>query len=132
MALWRIMAYHLDDGSCPIEDWYSAQDDEVKAEFDAALTVLSATVDWTDGWQFKVLTKRHLGLGEIRFKIEGNPVRRFRPVGIWPPNREREFVLLAGCEKHRNFYIPLDAFALALEYKRHLEVGVGGLHEYIW
>jgi len=131
MAQWRIMAYHLEGGFCPIQDWYAAQDVEVQAAFDAALTTLSATADWSDTWQFKELTRVHVGLGEIRFKLEGPPIRRFRPVGIWPPIVEREFILLVGCEKNRNVYIPHNALTLALEYKRRWEEREGAVHEYI-
>jgi hypothetical protein len=131
MALWRIMAYHLAGGSCPIQDWYAAQDIEVQAAFDAAFTTLNATADWSDTWQFKELTKAHAGLGEIRFKLDGPPIRRFRPVGIWPPIIPNEFILLLGCEKNRSVYIPHDAFTLALEYKRRWEQGEGEIHDYI-
>ena len=130
MPLWRFMAYHVDPESCPIQDWYQVQGEEVQARFDASLATLGATADWMDTWQFKALTRNHAGLGEIRFKIDGTPIRRFRPVGIWPPLVEREFILLLGCEKHRNLYIPADAFTLALEYRRLLEAGIGEIHEY--
>jgi hypothetical protein len=131
MPLWRFMAYEPAPGSCPIQDWYAAQDEAVQAEFDAALATLSATVDWTDAKSFKVLTKNHIGLGEMRFRLDGPPIRRFRPVGIWPPLVEREFILLVGCEKRRYVYTPADAFTLALEYKRRLEAGIGETHEYV-
>jgi hypothetical protein len=131
MALWQIRAYYLAGGSCPIKDWYALQEVEVRAEFDAALATLSATADWSDTWQFKELTKNHAGLGEIRFKLEGPPLRRFRPVGIWPPIIQGEFILLTGCEKNRNIYIPSNAFTLALEYKRRWEQGEGEVHDYI-
>ena len=130
MALWRILVYRLEDGTCPIRDWYDQQDDEVQALFDASMTILSATADWTDTWRFKVLTKNHAGLGEVRFKLEGPPIRRFRPAGIWPPSDEREFVLLVGCEKWRHVYNPEDAFIKALEYKEKLEAGEGYTDEY--
>jgi len=131
MGLWRVMAYHPEPGSCPIQDWYAVQEEPVQAAFDASLATLIATVDWTDAWQFKALTKSHVGLGEIRFKLEGPPVRRFRPVGIWPPVREREFILLLGCEKNRHVYIPADAFVVALRYKQQLEAGTGEIHDYV-
>jgi hypothetical protein len=133
MSLWQIKAYYRPDGSCPIQDWYAEQDETVQARFDATLATLAATVDWTDTKQFKVLSRGHVGLGEVRFKIEekGRPVRRFRPVGIWPPLAHREFILLVGCEKTKRLYLPPNAFALALELKAQLEAGIGEIHEYL-
>ena len=131
MALWRILAYHTGDFACPIQDWYALQNEEVQAAFDATLIILRATVDWPDTKAFKGLTKKHRGLGEIRFRLDGPPIRRFRPVGIWPPLVAREFVMLLGCEKRMGAYTPKNAFDLALEYKRQFEAGIGGTIEYI-
>lgn len=104
----------------------------IQAEFDAVLGTLAATVDWTDTKSFGVLKRDHLGLGEIRFMLEKPEQRRFRPVGIWPPRAEGEFILLVGCEKERNgVLIPPNAFTLALEYKRRLENGEGGINDYV-
>lgn len=104
----------------------------VQAEFDAALGTLTAIVDWTDTKSFGVLKRDHVGLGEIRFMLEGPEKRRFRPVGIWPPIVEGEFILLVGCEKERNgVLIPENAFTLALEYKRRFEAGEGRIDDYI-
>lgn len=134
--MWQIKAYYLEGGACPIRDWYRVQDVPVQAGFDAALTTLSATADWTDRKIFGILKREHKGLGEIRFKIEKagplKTVRRFRPVGIWPPVVEGEFILLLGCEKGRNgVLIPDDAFTLALDYKRRWERGEGEVYDYI-
>jgi hypothetical protein len=134
--VWKIKAYYLRGGSCPIRDWYRAQDVLVRAEFDAALATLRATSDWTDKKIFGILKREHKGLGEIRFKIEkpgrSKEVRRFRPVGIWPPMIGGEFILLLGCEKERNgVLIPEEAFALALDYKRRWEEREGEIHDYI-
>lgn len=132
MAVWQIKAYHLRSGFCPMQVWYGAQDVPVQAEFDATLTTLKGTVDWTDTKAFGILKRNHAGLAEIRFKLERPELRRFRPVGIWPPIVEQEFILLLGCEKGRNgVLIPPDAFTLALEYKRRLEQGEGEVHDYI-
>lgn len=131
MSLWTFKAYYLVGDTCPIRDWYAAQEIEVQAAYDAALTTLGATEDWEDTKQFGVLRREHAGLGEIRFALDGKPKRRFRPVGIWPPIVEKEFILLVGCEKApRGVYIPEEAFTTALRYKRDLELGIGELHEY--
>ena len=132
MSIWRIKAYWLPGDTCPIRDWYRNQDVPVQAEFDVVLETLQATVDWTDTSSFGVLKRDHKGLGEIRFSLETPEKRRFRPVGIWPPIAEGEFVLLAGCEKRRKgVLIPWNAFTLALEYKRRLADGEGRIDDYV-
>ncbi len=132
MSAWQIRAYYLQGGMCPIRDWYRVQDFPVQAVFDATLAVLKAETDWTDTKAFKVLKRNHAGLGEIRFQLEGPELRRFRPVGIWPPIIEGEFIVLLGCEKLRNgVLIPNEAFTLALDYKRRWENGEGAIHDYI-
>jgi hypothetical protein len=132
MPMWNIKAYWLPGDTCPIQDWYRAQDVPVQAEFDATLGTLTATVDWTDTKAFKVLRRDHAGLGEVRFVLERPEKRRFRPVGIWPPVIEGEFILLVGCEKERNgVLIPENAFTLALDYKRRFEDGEGRVDDYV-
>ena len=121
---WRVVSVRFKNGMQP-------KMSRCRLRLDVALTTLSATDDWSDTRQFKELTKSHTGLGEIRFKLEGPPIRRFRPVGIWPPIVEREFILLLGCEKNRNIYVPPDAFTLALEYKRRWDRGEGEIHDYV-
>src|SRR5487761_1527528 len=117
MALWRLFDYITEDGHNLVAEWYEAQDPEVQAEFDATLLILSATENWDneDLKEFKVLTKKHVGLGEVRFHVNAlargakHPHRRrFRPVGIWPPAVDREFVLILGCEKSGRTFTPDD------------------------
>ena len=132
MSIWQIKAYYLRGGTCPIQDWYRVQDVSVQAEFDATLAVLKATVNWRKTRAFGALKRAHVGLGEIRFKLEKPELRRFRPVGIWPPVTEGEFILLLGCEKERNgVLIPPNVFRLALDYKHRWEQGEGEIHDYI-
>ena len=131
MPLWRIMVYHLAGGTCPFLAWCRAQEPAVRGEFYSALDTLRKERDWLDMESFKPLTRNHVGLGEIRFKLERREhqnriVRRFRPIGIWPPVVEHEFILLLGCEKGRNgILIPPDTFDLALDYKRRFQNGEG-------
>lgn len=132
MSAWKIKAYWLPGGTCPIREWYRNQGVSVQAEFDAALTTLRAVTDWEDTNAFGVLKRDHAGLGEIRFSLGTKPeIRRFRPVGIWPPLIEGEFILLLGCEKLRNgILIPDNAFTLALDYKRRLQQNEGDVDDY--
>lgn len=122
-----------------IREWYAVQDPEVRAEFDATLLILGAISDWQDPGveEFKALSKKHAGLGEIRFYVDTMAVgarrphrRRFRPVGIWPPI-DREFILLIGCEKSGRSYIPHDAFDTALQHRDDLRAGKGTTIEHL-
>jgi hypothetical protein len=132
MSAWQIKAYWLPGGTCPIRDWYRVQNVSVQAEFDATLVTLRAAVDWTDTKAFKALKRNHTGLGEIRFKLEKPRVRRFRPVGIWPPVVDHEFILLLGCEKvGHGVLIPPNAFTLALTYKTLWQNGQGEINDYV-
>ena len=140
MALWRFFEYVTEDDENLMAAWYAAQDPEVQAEFDATLLILRATDDWEneDVEHFKPLVKNHVGLGEIRFYVEGLAPgatrphrRRFRPVGIWPPTTDHEFVLILGCEKSGRTYIPHAAFELALHHKAVLDQGRGTVRERI-
>ena len=99
------MDYVTEDGQNLILDWYEIQDDAVRAQFDVTLDILKAVQDWTDEdvEEFKPLTKKHVGLGEIRFDVPALAPgakrphkRRFRPVGIWPSLNDGEFILILG------------------------------------
>lgn len=131
------MAYYLEGGTCPIRNWYVLQGVPVQAAFDSAMGILAATEDWTDTKTFEVLKRQHAGLGEIRFGVEElrrgeKQWRRFRPVGIWPPRVEREFILLLGCEKESHgVYIPPNAFDLALDYRQRFLDGRGRIDDYV-
>lgn len=123
-----------------IQEWYVAQSPAVQAQFDATLLILNASVNWEDPntEEFKVLTGRHTGLGEIRFHIYTSSPgskrpyrRRFRPVGIWPPTIYGEFTMLLGCEKRRGTYKPHAAFDIALRLKIDFEQGRGSVCDHI-
>jgi hypothetical protein len=137
MALWSFWDYITEDNQDLIADWYALQDDDVQAQFDATLLILSATEDWESEHLevFKSLKREHAGLGEIRFHVmalapgAARPHRRrFRPVGIWPAVN-REFILILGCEKSGRTFIPHDAFGLAIRHKALLEEGRGMIRE---
>jgi hypothetical protein len=139
MPLWRFLDYITADGVNLIQDWYSAQDEDVQLQFDVTLDILRAEANWEDPevGEFKPLTRAHVGLGEIVFHtiIEDATrgkvrKRRFRPVGIWPVARHGEFILILGCEKYGRTLIPHAAFDLALDYKSEFEAGRGTLSEH--
>src|ERR1035437_9190393 len=129
MALWRFLDYRTED-EVPrnlIQVWYGQQGLNVQAEFDATVATLAATENWRKTSNFKLLTKKHIGLGELRFAVKTrkhgkDQIRRFRPVGVWR-EEAREFVFLVGCEKARGAYTPANAFALALGYMKKLDRG---------
>ena len=136
MALWSFLDYRTDDEppKNPIQLWYGRQDREVQADFDVTVAVLAATEDWKKTKTFKLLTRKHAGLAELRFSVRTKnhgkeTIRRFRPLGLWR-EEVREFVFLAGCEKSRGAYTPKDVFEKALEYKAKLEHGKGEVCEH--
>ena len=142
MAIWNFFEFIDETGRNLTAEWYASQEADVRTKFDATLFILAATPDWgfletRDGSKalFKIL-KNHKGLGEIRFGVRRmNPInkkqfnRKFRPVGIWPPTRQFEFILILSCEKIRMTYKPNDAFRLAEEYAKMLAIGKGTIHE---
>ncbi len=136
MTPWRILEYVTADGISPVQDWYEAQEDGVRAAFDNVILLLRAVEDWLnpERVEFANLKREHVGLSEVRFWFKPRFLakhRKFRVAGLYRPD-EREFVLLVGCEKRlRSLYIPRDPFDLAMTYKQHLEVGEGGLREHV-
>ena len=136
MALWRFFDYRTDDWPPrnPIQEWYGKQDLAVQAEFDATVAVLVATEDWEKAKEFKILTRNHAGLAELRFSVittkgKKKIIRRFRPLGIWH-KETKEFIFLAGCEKAQGLYDPQNVFELALDYKAKIEGGRGEICEH--
>jgi hypothetical protein len=141
MSLWRFFDYVTEDGHDLVEEWFQEQDPEVRARFKATLLILRGTEDWEDPSvkEFKPLTKEHKGLGEVRFHVEAlapgatrRHRRRFRPVGPWPPEEDRRFVLILGCEKSRMTCMESHkVFDSALRYKALLGQGKGTIRERI-
>lgn len=119
-----------------VEEWLIVEGAQVQAEFDNVVNILQATKDWTGLREFLPLTKRHVGLAEIRFHLTTTekrigPFWRYRPVGFLRPER-REFVFLLGAKKWMEVYTPLDAFDQALALKEKFENGRGTIHEHIF
>jgi hypothetical protein len=138
MIPWRFQDYVTEDGHNLIQEWYEVQDVSVQVAFDTTLLLLRSVDDWLDPKvkEFKELDKQHLGLGELRFHIsvlnqtnKRTYRRRFRPPGIWRP-KNRDFIILLGCEKQGMTYTPHGAFDLALNYKAAFEQGRGTIREH--
>lgn len=141
MTPWAFRVYVTEEGRCLINEWYAAQDENVRAEFDVTIAILAQTDDWTEPEiaEFKLLTGRHAspGLGEIRFYVDAVTPgarrprrRRFRPIGVLRPE-QREFVLILGCEKFRMNTVPAGAFDEALRYKTEFDEGRGWTRDYV-
>ena len=112
MPVWTFLDYVTEDGRNLVQEWYAVQDARVRAEFDQTLEWLRGISDWEDEdvEQFKPLKQKHVGLGEVRFHVLATQAgskrpfrRRFRPVGLWPPTREFQFILLLGCPDPETF-----------------------------
>src|SRR5436309_996736 len=117
MPLWRILVYAPDGVPVPpFTTWYDSQDIEVRSKILAALLVLSGIEDWNDSdvEEFKALTGRDEGLGEVRTEVirqEGKKQirRQIRCLGIWPADG-KEFVLLNGLVKSGRSPNPPNAY----------------------
>jgi hypothetical protein len=131
MAFWRFLDYITEGHQNPISDWYGTLIPEAQAEFDVLVKTLSETEDW-DGpkrkkRKYKQLTKAHVGLTELIFKVNA---KNLRPIGILV-NVHREFIFLGGCEKHTFWTVPRNAFDEALRLKVKFEQGRGTTREHI-
>jgi hypothetical protein len=133
MSHWLFLDYKTEgpDGENIIQRWYERQDAQVRAAFDATVTLLAAKPDWRSTRLVKELQRTHIGLTELVIDLkERRPFRHIRPVGIWR-EEERIFIFLMGCEKSGRIYIPNRAFDTALRYKELFEVGRGTIREHI-
>ena len=135
MSQWRLWDYVTEDGRNLLLEWYAEQDESVQARLDHVVLLAKAEDDWIEPekrW-FSELTKKHAGLSEFRFTVEGRFVdRKFRPVGLFRPHT-REFIFILGCEKKLGglIYVPDKAFDTAMKYKADLEAGHGGIDEHV-
>jgi hypothetical protein len=137
MSFWQFREY-LTDGMpprCPIIEWYGTLGGDIQAVFDLLVLELMETEDWSKTEpnprkrKYKVLTEKHAGLCELRFKFEGK--RKFRPLGIWRPDK-CDFIFLGGCEKTgQDLTIPEGAFDSALKLKNAFDAGKGETREYL-
>jgi len=132
MKYWQFMNYHTEEGRNLIQEWYEAEDEAVQAAFDMTLNTLAGLRDWTDTWQFKILTGNHAGLCELKFLVGKT---KYRPVGFFDPGASvsTQFVLILGCKKSGRIYTPVGAFDTALELKRlYIDEGKGSIHEHLF
>lgn len=127
MSTWSFLDYITEAHVCPVVIWYGTLGAEVQAEFDVVVDLLERTEDWDaqnkTRRKYKELTRRHAGLCELRFTLEG---RKFRPIGIRDA-AVRQFIFLGGCEKKGFFGTtePPNAFDDALLLKQAYEQGRG-------
>lgn len=127
MHVWQFLDYITEKHVCPIVNWFGTLSPEVQAEFDVLVDLLAETDDWDtqkkSKRKYEILTRRHAGLCELKFKIEG---RKFRPIGILHAEIH-EFIFLGGCEKKGFFGAtdPPGAFDEALRLKAAYDQGKG-------
>jgi hypothetical protein len=121
MSFWRIKDYWPDPNTNLAQDWYDLQEDEVQAEFDIAVILLAATVDWSKLPGFIPRKGRYTGLYEIVVDVKlpyEKKKRHYRPIGIWRPDSQ-DFIILLVCEKNGKTYDP--SLDTALSHKRAWE-----------
>ena len=137
MAIWRFFDYVSGKENLR-KSWYDQAGSKAQVEFMFSVKAIRDTKDFNhplrkrDKKIFKALARDHKGLGEICFSSgEGIHKKHFRPVGIWPPLKEMEFIFLLGCEKTRGTYIPPGAFDIAMRLRGQLLNGIGHIEEII-
>lgn len=132
MAYWDFSDYITEGHTCPILDWWAAQDEEVQAAFEILIKALSETEDWEalepSRRKHKVLTGKHAGMCELMFTVNGKG--KFRPLGLWRPE-QRDFILLGGCKKRRSSTIPPGAFDHAFDLMLKFNDGRGGIRSHV-
>jgi hypothetical protein len=127
MNHWEFAYYQTEDEQDLTKQWYVAQNADVQAVFDSIVKVLEGTERLDNRKDFLPLKKRHWGLWEIRFSLDG--IVKHRPVGFFTLSYH-QFVLVLGCSKRGGNYQPLNAFDMALEYRKiFLNEGRGSIHE---
>lgn len=127
LALWNFRAYVSPAGTRKFDQWYNALDPAAQAAFDTLLEFLAqrSRSEWTRP-DFDLLSGKHSGLGEIRFKA--NKVAH-RPLGYFGPNRA-EFTFLLGATKKGKNYDPRDALDTAVKRMKEIKSGKGSVH--VW
>ncbi len=132
MRVWRFYEYVDATGRNALRVWISGRPKHT-ARLDILLAHLATIPDskyWDTGetnTPFKWLTKvkAQLGLGEIRFHVDGLAQR---PAGCLG-NAPSTFVLLVGCDKQGNRYFPPDAFGQAAKARDEYRAGIGTVVE---
>lgn len=132
MRFWTFLDYLTEARTNPLSDWYGTLEPEVQAAFNVLVDFLEITENWDHQKpkkrKYKMLTEKHIGLCELKFKVGS---RKFRPFGI-RHGEIREFVFLGGCEKKGFFGTtdPPNAFDNGVILKKAYDVGKGTTREH--
>jgi phage-related protein len=125
MDSWKFMDYISPVGRNVIQDWYDRLLMRERADFDAFIRILAKTAEWKYP-DFRWLQgKKYRGIGEIRFDSEK---KAHRVVGYFSLT-SHQYVMLIGCFHKQRVYTPANALDTAVQRKKLLEQGRGGIHE---
>lgn len=120
MDLWS------EDQTNLIVEWREQQTEEVQAALEFTVKTLSVSQDWSGLAEVKELKGQHVGLWELRFKVDK---RNFRVAGF---RRNDQFILILGCRKNGRSTVPPRAFDLALKMKQRFEKqGRGAIYDHV-
>jgi len=73
---WEFLAFRLDSGRRPVQDWIEELTVKAQNELESSMEFLSISpITFWKMPQFKILGDRYSGMGEIRFTSEGNRYR---------------------------------------------------------
>jgi hypothetical protein len=129
MVFWKFVEFCKDGGTNVFRTWYQAQHCNVQAACKWAIHETAITEDLETYSPYKILKRKDVGLGEIKFEADdkaGTGVRKFRALGFWNYDRS-DFILVSGGRKP----IPQVTFDNVLDIQlRYFLYGEGYLDEH--
>lgn len=126
MAYWVFMDYVSPTGTNQIKKWANKNlTFQSRFDLEALLKMLAKQRQW--GYpDFKVLSGKHSGFGEVRFKSkQGTPLRVIGMKG----EAADQYILLIGCS-HKETYDPPNALDTAIQRKKELANKTGTICEH--
>jgi len=97
-----------------------------RSDFETMLAILAKQKQWGNP-DFKILSGKNSGMGEIRFKsAQGTPIRVVGMKG----ETGGQYILLIGCSHKGKVYDPPDALDTAIQRKKTLATRTGSICEH--
>jgi hypothetical protein len=126
MARWEFRQYVQQSGRNRVLKWCDELSTKERAKLDRLIQTLEKLEQWTEP-QFKTLSGKHAGLGELRWGGDQN--RQLRLLGCRGP-QSGQYTLLLGCSHKDRRYTPTDALDTAVAEMKRLKQRIGGTCEH--